>query len=192
MRGAGPGMKSSPIPPLCSLCSLWLKPILNPGWAIMNILFVSFVMILIDPLARRWVLIRPMNGHLDRAIKDDGAGEMFPGRGRAVEIDGAAGRCVSGNPSRAGCQGDAPKSKLHGPGLPGRSDKPLRSLRLRVRRRHAARPVWAQIKALAGFAVRQFPRGIPWRSREGLTGFTINDVGRFDRSDGQCDVRSCD
>ena len=182
MRGAGPGMKSSPILPLCSL---WLKPILNPGWAIMNFLFVSFVMILIDPLASRWVLIRPMNGHLDRAIKDDGAGEWFPGFGRTVESDGAAVRCVPGNPSRALCQGETPKSKPHRPDIPVRGDKPLRPHRLRVQRRQAPQPVLTEFKVLSGFVMRQFPCVIQWFPWEGLTGFTKNRDGRLAMRDSQ-------
>ena len=129
-------------------------------------------MIPIDPLANRRVLLRSMDGHLDRAISSDEAGELFPGCGRIVEGDGVAGRCVSGKPGRIWHQGDAPRSKFRRPGLPGRGDKPLRPLRPRLQRRPALRQMLTHIKAASGFAMRQIPCVTRWFAREGLTGFT--------------------
>ena len=127
---------------------------------------------LVDHVNRRAVFSVCMNPHRGRAINSDGERDFFPGCGRTVGNNRVAGPCAPGVPGRTRRRADALESTFHHPSLPGRGDKPLRPLWLRVQRRHAPLPILTHSKTSSGFATRQFSCATHWLSREGLTGIT--------------------
>lgn len=98
-----------------------------------------------------------------------------------IKMDGM----IRVDPSVRGWEFHRPMTRLHRPALPGRGDKPLRSLRLRVQPYHPPRLILTQRKAPPGFAMRPFPCVTHWFPRKGLTGFTKNDDGRLVMRDAQ-------
>lgn len=133
----------------------------------------------------RAVLSVSMNPHSCLAICNDGARNIFQGYDRTVWNNRVVGPWVPGLPSRTGRQGHAPESSLHRPSLPGYGDTPPRPLRLRVQRSHAPRPILTHSKVPSGFAIHHFTCLTHRLSRAGLTGFTINQDGRFAMRDAQ-------